>query len=112
MERARYGRVPKEVLRDSKLKNFAKVVYGELAMACFEGPQCTIGQRELARRLGKSQAQVSICVKNLVERGHIEVKLPEGEERTRRGVRKVYRMTSPIFRRRSWDRWDATEEED
>lgn len=88
----RYARVPTSVIHDVMLGAASIAVFSEMALWVFQGTTCSIGQRAIAKRLGLSRNTVSEAIKNLVERGHVEMCRPES-----RGRRPVYVLTSQIY---------------
>lgn len=85
-----YARIPHTVLYDHELSPEAKCVYGFLATAVWQGRTAAVGQRLIADRVGLRQQTVGKALKELKQRGHIDVR---GEGKARR----LYVLHSPVF---------------
>ena len=88
-----FGRVPKSILRDTRLSHADVRVYGALASwAIGSGAVVKRGVRTIAEESAVSLRMVPGCLKALEAAGHL--KRYPGEN----GMRAYYVLTSPIFR--------------
>lgn len=86
-----YARIPREVLIDARVSSDAKIVYGILAMATFQGSVAYVGQRLIGQTLNISQSSVSRRLAELERAGHIR-QAPDT-----RGKRAHWELLSPVF---------------
>lgn len=89
----RFARIPLTVLQDGALSLSARCIYAILSVHVWQGTTAKIGQRRIADLLQIRQATVSAALKELAERGHIEVK--SGKDGAK--DRGLYCLLSPIF---------------
>lgn len=87
-----FGKVPSNILTDSKLLPIAKCVYAVLALNTRNGPQVLpIGQRLISGILNCQQSEVSKALTKLIEGGHVAV------IKGANGQRSLYSLTSHWF---------------
>ena len=86
----RYARTPASVLHDLKLSVWARLVYTEIALHVWHGRVTRVGQRLIAKNLGFHQETVLRAVRELAERGLLDV---VGAGKARRS----YVLHSPVF---------------
>ncbi len=89
--RARYARIPEEVLMDRKLSLEAYRIYGLIAMNVYQGSVSVIGLRKLGKKMGRSPNTVRKRIEELVKAGYIRVSDTGERERL------WYVLTSPVF---------------
>jgi len=92
LSRARFGRIPLEVLADRRLKRRDVCVYGVLSAFCWQGSVAQVGTRLTATLACCAERLVINSLQALEEAGHIQ-KQPG----RRRGQRARYVLNSPIF---------------
>lgn len=91
--KARYARLPEEVLRDQRVSAGSKLVYAELAMSVWQGSVARMGNRLIAERLGMSQMAVSRAIRELDGAGHLS-------RAAEKGQRGIWILTSKVFAQR------------
>ena len=66
-----YAVIPAEVRYDEKLKDKAKLLYGEISALCNKDGYCYATNRYFAELYNVSLTTISLLIKNLVDRGYI-----------------------------------------
>lgn len=70
-----YAIIPAEVRYDKKLKDKAKLLYGEISTLCNKDGYCYATNRYFAELYGVSLTTISLLIKNLVDGGYLEHKI-------------------------------------
>ena len=66
-----YAIIPANVRYDSKLKDKAKLLYGEITALCNEKGYCWATNEYFASLYGVSKTTISLLIKNLIESGYV-----------------------------------------
>ena len=67
-----YAIIPANVRYDAKLKDKAKLLYGEITALCNEKGYCWATNDYFANLYGVSKTTISLLIKNLIEGGYLE----------------------------------------
>ena len=76
-----YAVVPANVRYDEKLRPNAKLLYAEITALCSATGACTARNDYFARLYGLSRKTVSELIRQIAERGYIEIKVQRGENK-------------------------------
>ena len=75
MQKSYYAIIPADVRYDAKLKDKAKLLYGEITALTNEKGYCWASNEYFANLYGVSKTTISLLIKNLIDSGYIESEL-------------------------------------
>lgn len=70
-----YAIIPADVRYDKRLKDKAKLLYGEISSLCNKNGVCWASNNYFANLYGVSVTTISTLIKNLVNRGYLETEI-------------------------------------